>query len=156
MINNDSMLSITKTPDNGTNPSTIKVKRIKKVDYPIIRVPANGKPDWYEGARTMCFVYSKIGNFILEGYRGEVDAYLKKHYTHYFYYVSMWHNGKSRGHWNFWKNNVTIFSPDKRNRNCKWKYRIVKSDHNDYNKENRIEILLKRLPKKWIPEFDKL
>jgi len=158
MMDNDFMLSIIKTPDNGSNPSTIKVKRakFKKVDYPIIHVAANGKPDWYEGARTMCFVYSKNqGNFILEGYRGEVDAYLKKNYSHYFYYVSMWHNGESRGHWKFWKNDVTIFQPDKRNRDCKWKYRVVKSNFNDYS-NNRIEIQLKRLPKRWIPEFDKL
>jgi hypothetical protein len=153
------MINITRKPDDGTNPSTIQVKRskFKKTEYPIIVVPANGKLDWYEGARTMCFVYSKNhGNFILKGYRGEVDKYLKKNYTHYFCYVSMWHHGRTRGHWNFWKPDVTIYEPSKSNRECKWKYRIIKysKSYNSYHNDKEIEIRLKRLPKKWIPEFD--
>lgn len=122
-------------------------------NYPVIQVPANGKPDWYLGARTLCFVYSKHhGNFILEGYRGEVMEYLKKNYTHYFYYVSMWCDGKSRGHWQFWKDYITIIEPDKRKpkrRKPQFKYRI-----NGYNSVSLLSF--KRIPKRWIPEFDDL
>jgi len=128
----------------------------KKI-YPIIDVPATGKSDWGEGAFTLCFVYSKhYGNFILRGYRGEVDEYLKKNYTHYFYYVSMWHHGQSRGHWKFWKNNVTIFEPNKTYKS--FKYNIVKYKHPNsfFEMKREIEIKLKRLPKRWIPEFNQL
>jgi hypothetical protein len=132
-------------------------KTMNKI-YPVIQVPANGKPDWYTGARTLCFVYSKHhGNFILEGYRGEVMEFLKKNCTHYFYYVSMWHNGKARGHWGFWRNYITIAEPDKRvpkYRKPEHKYRIF-TRPDGYS--NSIEVMkLKRLPKRWIPDFDDL
>jgi hypothetical protein len=124
--------------------------------YPIIDVPANGCPNWYEGAFTLYFVYSKHhGNFILRGYRKEVDEYLKKNYTHYFYYVSMWSAGHSRGHWKFWKDDVTIFEPSKSYKS--WKYNVVKYKRDNYfNSERVLEIKLKRLPKRWIPEFNNL
>jgi len=132
----------------------------KKGKYPIIKVPANGRADWYEGARTWCFVYSRDdGNFILEGYRGEVEAYLKANYKHYFCYISMWSQGQSRGHWHFWKESVGIFSPSKAFKS--WKYQIRPYSHTyghqiDKEEIEKKTIWLKRLPKRWIPEFDKL
>lgn len=98
-----------------------------KKEYPVIEVPSNGKPNWYEGARCMVFVYSRDnGNFILTGYRGEVEKYLKENYKHYFYYVSMWHKGSSRGHWKFWKKEVSIFEPNRRRKD--FKYKVVRYD----------------------------
>jgi hypothetical protein len=131
----------------------------EKGRLPIIHISANGHPDWYEGARTMCFVYTKhCGNFILEGYRGEVENYLKEHYTKYFCYVSMWHHGQSRGHWKFWKDRgVIIFEPSKHRKD--WKYKIISYEPRySYRQDQKIkaEIHLKRMPKRWIPEFDKL
>ena len=135
----------------------------EKGKYPIIKVPASGNPDWFEGARTMCFVYSRDhGNFILEGYRGEVDEYLKKNYTHYFCYISMWSNGKSRGHWDFWKDNIGIFEPSKMRKNWKWEVRPYSGGGFFGNKKvseeeiKRKTFKFKRLPKRWIPEFNKL
>ena len=130
-----------------------------KKEYPVIKVPSNGHPDWMEGARTMCFVYSKHhGNFILEGYLGEVGEYLKNNYTKYFCYFSMWSGGISRGYWRFWKDrDVSIISPSKHRKD--WKYKIVSREpRNSYRQElkTKYEISLKRLPKRWIPEFDKL
>lgn len=131
-------------------------------EYPVIKVPASGNPNWGDGARTMCFVYSKnSGNLILEGYRGEVEEYLKKNYTHYFCYFSMWHAGHTRGYWKFWKDkSVTIFTPSKIAK--EWKYRVVKyqpSDGYGYRISTKKEdtvLKFKRLPKHWIPEFDEL
>jgi hypothetical protein len=131
-------------------------------EYPVIKVPASGNPNWGDGARTMCFVYSKNnGNFILEGYRGEVEEYLKKNHTHYFCYFSMWHFGHSRGYWRFWKDkSVTIFTPSKIAK--EWKYRVIKykpSDGYGYGVSTKKEdtvLKFKRLPKHWIPEFDEL
>ena len=126
--------------------------------YKVIEVPPTGKRKWYGGARTMMFVYSKYhGNFILKGYHKEVEEYLKNHYTHYFYYFSMWSNGGSRGYWSFWKDNVTIFEPAKHRKD--WKYKITSSEpRRSYYETSKAKITLhfKRLPKRWIPEFDKL
>lgn len=140
--------------------------RIKpaKGKYPIIDVPANGKPEWIKGARCMMFVYSKHkGNFILRGYLGEVENFVKANFTHYFYYLSMWHDGRSRGYWHFWKNGVSILTPIRKGRNKRWQYIIHKQfNGGHYNSlaelssEKEIELKFKRLPKQWIPEFDQL
>ena len=134
----------------------------KKKKYPVIKVPSNGILNWGDGARTMCFVYSKNhGNFILEGYRGEVDAYLKKNYTHYFCYFSMWRNGRSRGYWKFWRDIIVkIYEPSKISK--AWKYKVIKyrpSDGYGYSistKKETKKLEFKRMPKRWIPEFDEL
>ncbi len=134
----------------------------KKKKYPVIKVPSSGVLNWGDGARTMCFVYSKNhGNFILEGYRGEVDAYLRKNYTHYFCYFSMWHNGRSRGYWQFWRDiTVKIYEPSKISKT--WKYKVIKyrpSDGYGYSisiKKEDKKLEFKRMPKRWIPEFDEL
>ena len=63
----------------------------EKRNYPIIDVPSDGKPKWYGGARTMAFVYSKHkGNFIVRGFSHEVEEFLKKNFTHYFFYFSIY------------------------------------------------------------------
>jgi hypothetical protein len=138
--------------------SSLMVK-LSKGKYPVIKVPANGHRDWMEGARTLCFVYSKHhGNFILEGYRGEVEEYLKKNYTKYFCYFSMWSQGRSRGYWRFWKErDVTISEPSKHRKTWKWTI-TSREPRYSYRQEFKIKhkIELKRLPKRWIPEFDKL
>ena len=125
--------------------------------YPIIKVNASGKPNWYGGARTWCFVYSKKhGNFILEGYLSEVETYLKKNYTHYFCYWSMWCHYESRGIWEFWKDSIGVFEPSKMRKT--WKY-TVKPYYSSGLPDEEIQektFTFKRLPKRWIPEFDKL
>lgn len=143
---------------------TYKLPSDKKT-YPIIKVPANGHPGWYGGARTWCFVYSKDhGNFILEGFLGEVKEYLKKNYTHYFCYYSMWSQSRSRGYWRFWKeHNVNIIAPSKF---CKErKYIIEKREVKPFNngrinygniKTTTFLMKLKRMPKRWIKEFNQL
>ena len=130
-----------------------------KKKYPVLRVSATGIGDWYEGARTMCFVYSKHhGNFILEGYRGEVENFLKKNFTKYFCYYSMWSHGQSRGYWRFWKErDVTIMEPSKSRKD--WKFKIISREPRySYRQEYKVkaEIHFKRMPNQWIPEFDKL
>jgi hypothetical protein len=138
-------------------------KLIRKKIYPIIDVPANGNPDWYEGAYTLAFVYSKHnGNFILRGYRGEVEKFLKENYTNYFVYISMWSHGQSRGTWHFWKENVGIFEPSKRRKDWKYVVRpylgggfLSRFERERVEKEaEKKSLRFKRLPKRWIPEFD--
>jgi len=140
----------------------IKAQNNKK--YPIIDVPASGKSGWMGGAYTLCFVYSKYnGNFVLRGYMREVEEYLKKNYTHYFYNLSLWYNGDNRDIWGFWKKDIHISQPDgyfskhTKPQNKYWVGRFTSCNLSEAENENREEerLKFKRLPKKWIPEFDK-
>ena len=143
-------------------------KKLRAVDnkkYNVIDVPASGKRGWSGGAYTLCFVYSKYkGNFVLRGYYEEVGEYLKKNYTHYFYNMSLWHRGFNRDIWGFWKPNIGIFKPSSRERmksNNKRKKIEVRTysdwvwDKNDETIVKKISLQFKRMPKRWIPDFDK-
>lgn len=130
---------------------------MKKKNYPVIDVKSTGKTGWIDGARVLFFVYSKYnGNFILRGHIREVKEYLEKNYTHYFHYNSMWHDGRSRGYWCFWKKHIGIFEI---NRSF---FRQTKKNNKNYevrsysSVENHRELVLefKRMPNRWIPEFD--
>lgn len=158
------MKAIKNSLNHGTIPE-FKKSKIPKKEFPIIKVPANGHPDWYEGARTWCFVYSKNdGNFILEGFCGEVEQFLKRNFTHYFCYYSMWGPGQSRGYWRFWKDKDVGISPPSRHRK-EWKYTIEKREVKPFNngrinfsnmKTTTFSMKFKRMPKQWIKEFNKL
>lgn len=116
----------------------------------IITVPDSGLKDWSGGARTFAFVYSNKGNFIVKGYYNEVDQYLenltRKGYK-WFANFTLWYSGQSRNIWKFWKPGVYIQDPSLY-RNGKW----TKWEVNDF--KTRKCLTFKRLPKKWIPEFD--
>jgi len=141
-------------------------KRLRSLDnnkkYPVIEVPAAGKSCWSEGAYCLCFVYSKYkGNFVLKGYYREVKEYLKKNYTHYFYNMSLWHKGFNRNIWHFWKKDIGIFdvSIRERKRGKKTQVRPYSCSYENKFTEEEIKsktFYFKRLPKRWIPEFDKL
>jgi len=137
-----------------------KQKSLLNKKYPVIEVPASGKRGWMGGAYVLCFVYSKHkGNFVLKGYIKEVQEFLKKNYTHYFYNMSLWYHGSNRDLWGFWKGNVGIFEPAKRRGDFKFMVRPyggsitgeILSDEELQAKTFKF----KRLPKRWIPEFDK-
>jgi len=129
-----------------------------KKKYKVIQVPSSGQHTWMGGARTLCFVYSKYhGNFILEGYHREVELFLKNNFTHYFCRFSLWHKGRERGIWYFWKEHVGIFSPSRHRKD--WKYLIRRyttgTSPLEREKIEKQSLHLKRLPKRWIPEFDR-
>lgn len=138
-----------------------KQKALLNKKYPVIDIPADGKSGMAGGAYCLCFVYSKYkGNIVLRGYMREVEEYLKKNYTHYFCNFSLWHRGRNRDIWKFWKKGVTIYKPDRSSKYLKReKWEVKKYDSNlikigEYSVEK--EFKFKRLPKRWIPEFDKL
>ena len=128
-----------------------------KKEYPVIKVLSTGNPVWYGGARTFAFVYSRYaGNFILEGFHKEVEAYLKKNYTHYFVNYSLWWHGEHRDIWDFWKDNIGIFSPNKKKRDWKIQVRPYSTYQTDKTELAKQTFKFKRLPKRWIPEFNQL
>jgi hypothetical protein len=140
-----------------------KQKAVLNKKYPVIDVPASGKRMWGGGAYVLCFVYSKFnGNFVLRGYHDEVEKYLKKNYTHYFCNFSLWSGGFNRDIWHFWKDGIGIFEPHRCSKTFKgkdrWKFQVRPYSHwwedEDEEKEKIEPLWFKRLPKRWIPEFD--
>lgn len=141
-----------------------KQRALSNKKYPVIEVAASGKRGMWGGAYTLCFVYSKYnGNFVLKGYSKEVQEYLKKNYTHYFYNMTLWHRGMHRDIWKFWKEDMGIFEPDRRSKylkgKAKWKFQVrpyTSWDDDGMKKEEFEPLWFKRMPKRWIPEFDNL
>ena len=139
-----------------------KQKALSNKKYPVINVPASGEPCRMGGAYTLCFVYSKYkGNFVLKGYMKEVEEYLEKNYTHYFCNMSLWHQGFNRDIWKFWKDDITIFEPHRQSKSYKgkdkWKFQVRQYSYAK-TVEGNIEVeplWFKRMPHRWIPEFDK-
>jgi len=106
--------------DKATKLYDKKQRALSNKKYPIIDIPADGKSGMWGGAYCLCFVYSKYkGNFVLRGYMREVEAYLKKNYTHYFYNMSLWHLGMDRNIWSFWKDDIAIFTPSRESKTHK-------------------------------------
>lgn len=139
-----------------------RLKAAQNKKYPVIDVPADGKSGMWGGAFCLCFVYSKHkGNVVLKGYMREVEKYLEKNFTHYFCNFSLWSCGRNRDIWRFWKDkSVTIFEPIRgRGMRNRPKFEVVKYDKDkDYGDEGYelARLQFKRLPKRWIPEFDQL
>jgi len=67
----------------------------------------------------------------------------------------MWSSHGVRGSWDFWKDGVLIYAPSKMRKD--WKFKI--SDRGwSWEAKKKTEVIeyeFKRLPKRWIPEFDK-
>jgi hypothetical protein len=142
-----------------------KQRALLNKKYPVIDIPASGNRNWSGGAYCLCFVYSKYkGNFVLRGYMKEIEEYLKINHTHYFCNFSLWHHGINRDIWHFWKKNIGIFKPSVRER-MKPKSKRTKIevctysdwvwDKSDETNVEKISFKFKRMPKRWIPEFDK-
>lgn len=141
--------------DEATKLYEKKQRAINNKQYPVIDVPASGKRGWAGGAYCLCFVYSKYnGNFVLRGYIEEVTDFLKKNYTHYYYNKSLWSDGFNRDIWGFWKKDIGLFSPEKRGDEKKFVIRPYYKHDEDKNDVERKTLKFKRLPKRWIPEFD--
>ncbi|MFA5207346.1 MAG: hypothetical protein WC428_01700 [Candidatus Paceibacterota bacterium] len=133
----------------------ISITGTSEKQYPVIFVPDSGNPEWYGGARTLAFVYSRNdGNFVLRGYYKEVETYLKKNYTHYFVNYSLWWHGQHRDIWDFWKDNIGIFKPTKKKRDWKYQIRPYSDYKTDKEEIKKVTLSFKRLPKRWIPEFN--
>lgn len=139
--------------------------------YPVIEVPADGRRGMMGGAYSLCFLYTKHkGNFVIKGHVREVEEYVKKNFTHYFYNLSLWYLGQHRDIWHFWKESVNIYDPDKyekgadKNRlkfrvrpRCDWRWDVSDEEYERQQKDaDERQLVFKRMPKRWIPEFDNL
>jgi len=140
--------------------------------YPVVNVPADGESGMMGGAYVLAFVYSKYkGNLVIKGYMREVEEYIKKNIkTHYFVNFSLWYMGSHRDIWHFWKKGIGVHEP---RRSCKrgkikpkerkfcvrpyveWHYDSAEERERLHKEADEKALYFKRMPKRWIPEFDK-
>lgn len=147
---------------------------VNNKQYPVIEVEADGKRGTAGGAYVLAFVYSKHkGNVVVKGYMREVETYIKKNIkTHYFVNYSLWYLGSHRDIWEFWKDSIGIHEPQrsgKRGEKIKpenkrfcvkphtdWSWEVSEEEYQKQREEaDRQALYFKRMPKRWIPEFDK-
>ena len=89
------------------------------------------------------FVYPKDGEPVLvKGTSDEVFSYVKENYPVALIRYTYWRNGISRGGWRFTSSHRYVIRAGRR-----WRVSVKRGDYwYDYS--------FRRLPKKWIPEFD--
>lgn len=103
------------------------------------------------------FVYSNTGNFIFKGDPDIIGDYIKENYPRSFSRVTYWKNGAQRGLWRSPTLRIRRNTFVKKNKNGREffalddKFTITKR-----NDDKSIGIRLKRIPNKWIPQFDNL
>tara|TARA_R110000851_G_scaffold293087_1_gene447657 strand:+ start:1687 stop:2112 length:426 start_codon:yes stop_codon:yes gene_type:complete len=127
-------------------------------------IKASGKRTWVGGAYTIAFVYSNKGNFILKGFGSEIREYLSSLKNKGYKYIvnetlwsaNDWTNKKQfRSIWSVSSSQTYLYEPspeDKGKTTNKFKWRLFRFDENS----NKIEKTFKRLPKKWVSEYDKI
>jgi hypothetical protein len=127
-----------------------------KKKWDVIEVPKTGIKNWFGGAFTYAFVYSNRGNFLVKGYKKEVEEFLKTHFSRYFVRYVLYNRGEHREIMEFGKNcHLYLGEPsDMFHRHKRHRYEVMPKNY-DTNL-NSIKLTFKRLPKKWIPEFDYL
>ena len=152
-------------------------KRTKALEvnknYPVVEIASDGKSGMAGGAYVLAFVYSKFkGNVVVKGYMREVEDYIKKNFTHYFVNYTLWYMGSHRDIWKFWKKDIGIHEPTRRIKRknipkkdrmfrvrpyVSWDYDLSPEEREKQHKEaDEKQLVFKRMPKRWIPEFDTL
>jgi len=118
-----------------------------------IIVPAKGKQEWWGGAFTLTFVYAPHGNFLLKGYKREVDEYLSTHFKRYFSRSVLYRHGAFRTIFRF-SDECQLFvdEPSLRKRDYCPRYKVVPRSY--HANKDAIMLKFKRFPTRWIPEFD--
>jgi len=139
--------------------------------YPVVEIPSDGKSGMAGGAYVLAFVYSKYkGNVVIKGYMREVEEYIKKNFTHYFVNYTLWYMGSHRDIWQFWKKGIGIHEPTRSTKRGKikakdrkfsvrpyveWTYDGAEERERRWKEAEEQALYFKRMPKRWIPEFDK-
>lgn len=116
----------------------------------VIEVPNSGRSYWIEGGYTYFFVYSPEGNFLLKGYWREVKEFADRKFNKYIYKAIIYRKGTSRRIISFAKCPLSIKPPNIKRKS--YKYIIEPYYYND--NKNAFKLRLKRLPEKWIAEYD--
>jgi len=131
----------------------------KNKNLPEIVVPKVTRPGWAGGAYTLTFVYSNKGNFVLKGFYADINMYLEELKTlgyKYFCNHTLWHKGVHRSIWSFYKKDVYITEPKSR-----WRFYSSYSKNRRFyfqvnNFKTKTILTYKRLPNKWVKDFELL
>ncbi len=112
---------------------------------------------WPDNAFCIAFVYAESGNFVVKGNVRDVEIHVKNNFPKSLVNWTWWHKGTHRSFWEFTHENIYVREIDggywamhknklKRNRGwVVWKY---------VDREIPETLYFRRLPKKWIKEFD--
>lgn len=138
---------------------------MKKTTYPEIILPNLGAKSfrWFgDKGYLVTFVYSNKGNFVLKGFAGETNIALKQFVERgyrFYYRYNYFHGGKVRySNVKFWKDTVWVRTPEARKSKYsenlnKFEFRTASRE---YGQPSILKLALKRLPNRWIPEFENL
>lgn len=122
---------------------------------------------------TMFFIYTPKGNYLIKGWvrsdGWDIEQYVNKKFEKCFYRYTFWQNGQSRGGWRF--------ANKERNRHLFWMSgrNLLIDGHTVYDLNNKLikisknktyavcfhldkiyAIGFRKVPTKWIAEFDQL
>ena len=146
-----------------------------KREWPVTEIIPSGIPGWDGGAFTIAFVYSNKGNFIVKGYYKEVTNHLLKligNGYRFFVNFSLRHTSSYRiktGHRDIWKiwNEMLPYDNDQNRYGlylCMRDYRkspyglscykwVIRKNSSD-SERSKIIFSFKRMPNRWLPEFE--
>jgi len=126
-----------------------------KRKFTIIDIPAKGKQEWWGGSFTLTFVYAPQGNFLLKGYKREVDEYMNTHFKRYFYRAVLYRHGENRTIFRFSSEcELHVSEPSLKKRDYNTRFTVTPRSY--YSNKDAFILRFKRFPTKWIPEFDYL
>jgi hypothetical protein len=125
------------------------LRRFKmKPKFKIITI--EGKRNPRDPKLCMYFLYSPEGNFLLKGQNSySIERYIRRHFPVYIYRYTFWKKGKSRGHW-VGRHPKVVIRIEEENR------RKVVTFHSNTQPKCSWSTTFKRMPNKWIPEYDKV
>jgi hypothetical protein len=112
---------------------------------------------WPHNAFCIAFVYAESGNFVVKGFIRDVEIHVKENFPKSLVNWTYWQERKHRSFWSFTNNNIIIkkinslcwfMNKNELKRNRGWVvYKYVDSEPSE-------TLYFRRLPKKWVKEFD--
>jgi hypothetical protein len=140
-----------------------------KNKFPVIEVEPSGKPNWSGGAWCLAWTYTEKGNFLLKGFYGDIQDYIKQKGWKCWSVINLYHTnskykfayyrrpfGNYRTTIKTFKCDFFIISPSLNQRKMKPRdYRFKVNPENSYSRGLK-GLVLKRLPNQFVEfEFEK-
>lgn len=122
------------------------------------------KKCWRNGAWTISFVTSNKGNFVLKGFIGDNELFLRTFKMQGGKYIvchTMYDGFKSRSHWTTSNKDIILNEPKPKEKVRKHyrrenKFYFTLSKWDGLTCTNNILFKVKRLPKTWIPLYNEI
>ncbi|MFA5163884.1 MAG: hypothetical protein WC441_05205 [Patescibacteria group bacterium] len=125
-------------------------------------IVVEGEPEWRMPKMYLCFVYAPEGNFLVKGQNHEtIKKLIKSRFPICLYRTTFWKNKKDRGYWSANHPDFSIMIDERLSPSWRNNGQAKKSNKNTvsfYSRRNRnttpVTFTCRRLPNKWIPEYD--